>query len=379
MSAPRAVLVIVAASACAEPAVQMTLQLPSDTGFDVSCVDSVEIRVAGEDRGTLPTGPNDPGTPADDESDCIDITRQTTFARVRSQIAGQVDIDIPDSGLFAVEIRGSTGSCDAKKTSPGDAIFFGGAEYEGGDLVIPVEPNQSCAGKTDGVVVRPVDLLELVTKGTAACTTVVPDASGYGIGTGTLHDSSILGTIFDPNDSGRAVTGGVSTLSVYSTTGPDSCIALGYGNGAPVDVMSTAGCIRRGIGICTTGAQVEMPVINGEIASSSVDPAKVDDFGGFVVGAVWGIDAAGTRTPLTGATVKPKDPSAGTVVYANYTAGAASIKSLPTAVATDGSGMFITYVGTPTDFVVSAPNYKDETVRLGSPLAPSASLVVLRP
>jgi len=375
-----AVLAALGASGCAEPTITMTLKLPTDTTLDTSCVDAVEVFVEGYDRGTAPRGPADPGSPADDLSDCVDVAHPATYAQARSQIAGQFDVDLPDSGLMAIDIRASTGSCQLKKMNPGAPIFFGYAEYDdSGSIVIPLEASQSCAGKTDTNAIRPVDLLEVVTKGTAACTTTFPDMSGYGMGTGTIHDTGVLGTIFDPNGIGRGLEGGVSTMPLYATAGPDSCIAVGFGKLDTPTPLDTVGCLRRAQGLCTTGTQLEMAYINSEITDQSVDHVQMNKYGGYVVGAVWGIDAAGAKVALSNATVKPADSELASVVYASFTAGASLIKLLATATATDATGMFVAYVGTPTDFVVSAPNYKPETVRLGSPLASSASLVVLRP
>lgn len=373
-----AVLTALGASAgCAEPTITMTLRVPTDT-LDTSCVDAVEVFVEGYDRGTAPRGPADPGTPADDLSDCVDVEHPATYAAARNQIAGQFEIDLPDSGLLAIDVRASTGSCQTKKMNPGAPIFFGYAEYdESGSILIPLEASQSCAGKTDTNALRPVDLLEVATKGIAACQTVFPEMSGYGMSAGTIHETGVLGTIFDPNGTGRGLETGVSTLPLYATAGPESCIAIGFGKIDAPTPIDTVGCLRRAQGLCTTGTQIEMPFINGEIADQSVDHTKVEEYGGWVVGAVWGVDAAGTKVALSTATVKPADAEMASVVYASYMAGAALIKLLPTATATDATGMFVAYVGTPTDFVVSAPNYKPETVRLGSPLASSASLVVL--
>jgi hypothetical protein len=377
LAAPRVALAALgalaaAASACAEPAIEMSLRLPAAeraAAFNVSCVGAVEVFVRGEERGAFPTGPNDPGRPADDLVECVEVKDVTSFAQIRSAIAGRFQIDLPESGLLGVEIRGSTGTCN-KDIAPGDTIFYGSAEYRGGDLVIPVTPNLSC-NTTKAETVRPVDLIELTRTGT--CPVALPDNAG-GVDSATIHPG-LLGPYLDFNNDFAAVTGGVATLPLYTSSDNDSCVALNYWDRG--EVMISASCVRRGTGVCAAAGQIELPIVSADIAYGSSDVALVEKHGGSVIGAVWGTDATNTKVKLAGATVTPASSAKATVVYADYTAGAARLTSLPSAAATTASGLFIAYVGEPVDFVVKAPGYREERIRMASPDLPGTALVML--
>jgi hypothetical protein len=145
--------------------------------------------------------------------------------------------------------------------------------------------------------------------------------------------------------------------------------------------MTTAACARRGNGVCTTAAgQIELPIIDGNVAYQAANVDALDQYGGWVIGGVWGTDAAGAKVKLAGATVKPAKPADADrikIVYADYPAGAASPRELAGATSTNATGLFIVYVGRPIDFVVSAPGYRDETLRMGSPDEPSTALILL--
>ena len=363
-----------AASACAEPAIEMRLELPPPARadlFDVSCVGAIEVIARGNERGALPTGPNDPGRPADDVADCVTIQGATSFAQIRSAIAGRFELALPESGLAGVELRGSTGTCN-KDVGPGDTIFHGAAAYEGGDLVIPMTPNLSCnATRTE--VVRPVDLLALTTTG--ACPAAVPDAARGEVASATIHGTLLSRAVLDYNQDYARVIGGVASLPLYTGSADASCVALEYYDNA--DIMTAASCVRRGTGVCAAAGQLELPIIDWDIAQASPELALIDQYGGALIGAVWGTDATSAKIKLAGATVRPANSSKAKVVYADYAAGATRLTSLPAAAATSASGLFIAYVGEPVDFVISAPGYRDETIRMGSPDAPATALVMM--
>lgn len=362
-----------AASACAEPAIEMRLELPPPAKADlynVSCVGAIEVTVRGNDRGAFPTGPDDTGRPADDADECVTVENVTSFASIRSAIAGRFELDLPESGLAGVEIRGSTGTCN-KDLVPGDTIFYGVAEYDGGDLVIPMMPNLSC-NTTEPAVVRPVDLLALTTTG--ICPTALPDAARGEVASATIH-GMLLSPLLDYNNDWARVIGGVAGLPLYPKSDNASCVALEYYENA--EIMTAASCVRRGTSVCAAANQIELPIIDWDIAEASADLALLETYGGAAIGGVWGTDGAGNKIKLTGATITPANTSKAKVVYADYATGAARLTSLPAATATSASGLFIAYVGEPVDFVVSASGYRDETIRMASPNEPSTALIMM--
>jgi hypothetical protein len=366
-----------ALAACAEPVIEMRLELPpadKAARFDVSCVGAVEVFVRGTDRG-LPGGFTDPGTPADDVYDCITVDGVSSYAELRQAIAGRFQLALPDSGLAGVDVRGSTGTCK-KDNAPGDTIFYAAAEHDGGDaLVIPMTPNQSCNKKSIEDV-RPVDLLALTRSG--VCPPPVPDGADRGVDSATMHPTALNETYFDYNGDYAGIAGGVAKLPLYPSTGDEACIAVDYWENA--DVMTSMSCVRRGPGVCSTPDQIELPIISYAAAGMTVDIQAVDAYGGAVIGGVWGTTPTGGRVKLPSATVKPARPADADkvkIVYADYPAGAMSPRELPGATATNATGLFIAYVGRPIDFIVSAAGYADEIVRMGSPDDPSTALIVL--
>jgi hypothetical protein len=377
-SVPPALLLAVgaaaAAAACGDPAIEMRLELPpadQASGFDVSCVGAVEVIVRGTDRGRLPEGPNDPGQPADDLDDCIEVSDVHSYSEIRRAIAGRFSLALPESGLVGVDVRGSTGTCK-KDLAPGDPIFYASAPYRAGDeLVLPMIPNLSCAAKSPKSV-RLVDLLALTRSGASQCATVLP-ASGTVYG-GTIHPAAVSAAEFDPTDDFGAVKTNLTSLLLFMKTSEPSCLALAYGENGP---MTTASCERRTAGVCATGEQIELPIIDGNTAFQAATVASIDQYGGWVIGGVWGTDATGVKVPLAGATVKLAPGTDAERAKVGYLSDANNPREVAGAAATNATGLFIAYVGSPVDFVISAPGYRDETVRMGSPNEPATALILM--
>jgi hypothetical protein len=369
-----------ALSACAGPAIEMRLELPpADEAdrFDVSCIGAIEVFVRGNDRGR-PDDFGDGGQPADDVDDCIEIGSVASYAALRQAIAGRFELELPESGLAGVDLRGSTGTCN-KANAPGDTIFYGRAAYDGGDeLVIPMTPNQSC-NATRPETVRPVDLLALTRAG--VCPPALPDGADRGVDSATIHPTAVEGTLMDYNNDFATISGGVARLPLYLSAGAESCIALDYWEN--VDVMTSTSCARRLPGVCSAPGQIELPIISYAAAYQVAEVASLDAYGGVLIGGVWGTDATGKKVKLAGATVKPAnaaDAELAKVVYADYGPTATSPSALAGATATNATGLFIAYVGQPIDFIVSAPGYRAETVRMGAPYdEPATALILLKP
>jgi hypothetical protein len=367
-------------AACGEAAIEMRLELPTEaqtSGFSASCITAVEVFVLGTDRGIPPKDPSDPGQPADDLYECLEISDVASYRDVRREIAGRFSLALPASGLAGVDVRGSTGSCN-KVLSPGDPIFYASARYKGGDsLVLPMMPNLSC-DQTRRERVRPVDLLALTR--TRLCPGPLPDTINGGVDSGTIHPFALSEAVFDAGDTIGAMVGNVASLPLYVTNAESSCVALVYGD--KDKVMTTASCVRRGLGVCTDPKEnlTELPIIDGNLAFQAATVATIDQYGGWVIGGVWGFDANGNKVPLAGATIAPAptaDAEKAKIVYAELPADLAHPREVAGATKTDASGLFIAYVGRPMDFVVSAFGYRDETVRMGSPGGPSTALILL--
>ncbi len=363
-----------ALSACGEAAIDMRLEPPPPdmaTRFVVSCIGAVEVFVRGNDRGRSEDYEE---TPADDTYACIEVGGVGSYADLRGAIAGRFQLDLPGSGLAGVDVRGSTGSCK-KDNAPGDTLFYASAEYDGGDeLVIPMTPHLSCNAMRPETV-RPVDLLALTKTG--VCPGPLPDNSG-GVDSTTIHPSALDDAYLDFNNDFASLAGGVATLPLYVVTDDASCVALSYWDNP--DVMTTASCVRRMPGVCSQPNQIELPIIGYAEAYGAANVETVDEYGGLVIGGVWGDNGAAGKVKLAGATVRPAkaaDAARAKVVYADYPAGAANPRELAGATATNATGLFIAYVGRPIDFIVSAPGYRDETVRMGSPDEPSTALILL--
>lgn len=375
-----------AAAGCAEPAIEMRLEVPSSAqaaGFDVSCLGAVEVIVRGTYRGRPSSGTNDDGQPADDLDDCIEISDVRSYAEVRREIAGRFSLALPESGLAGVDVRGSTGTCK-KDNGPGDPIFYASAPYEGGDeVVLPMVPNLSCANKRRQIV-RPLDLLALTR--TSKCPTV-PLVNGAGtVYGGTIHPAALAESVFDLGDGFGSIMNGVASVELYRDTGEPSCIALDYIDDA--DAMTSTSCARRGLGVCTPNIpnvenEIELPIIDYGLADQALDRDTLDEYGGAVIGGIWGTtttDPASPRIQLTGAkvqTAQPTDADQVKIVYAGYTDADTVPDVLADAAVTNATGLFFAYVGRPVDFIVSASGYKSETVRMGSTDLPSTALIVL--
>src|SRR5690349_21378577 len=115
----RPALVLFALGACAEPAIEMSLKLPTPpAGFDVSCVTSITTVALGNNQG-------DETTPPDVQGHCIDVVGMGSFDDVRSEMSGKFTLPLPSSGLLGLTVTGSMGRCD--DIDYYESVFYGGA------------------------------------------------------------------------------------------------------------------------------------------------------------------------------------------------------------------------------------------------------------
>ncbi len=328
---------------CADPVIDMSLRLPTaaqtPANFDLSCITAVDVIIAGNDKGTA----NDP---PDSISRCVDIkTPPTSFTALRAQIAGQVDLKLPQSGLAAVTIRGRTGTC-VEENRDYESIFYGGSAYlEGSESVsIPVVANISCnAKKTYAVSV--VDMLALGT--TKQCAMAVPPASLKPV----VFSGNIRPLLMGPEfplmrwDYGASWVVpdavGKATIDSYAGAGTTrSCIAIGFGSDGPL----AGSCVNpTAPTLCAGPNELEVAAIDELTAFNSIDSSLAQQYGSPVFGAVWRASSAATVTkaPIVGATVTLEDPTQGKVVYVEP--GASKLMAT-TSTSTGASGMFIVYL-----------------------------------
>ena len=284
-----------------DKAIDVTLDVPSaqvSALYDTSCVTAVEIYV---DGGNYPTDRND------FLRDCIDLTRGgATFADIKAQIHGKFDLKLPASGISGMEIYGFDGTCNAASTRDYDLLFYGSAPYIGGDtLDLPITPNVSCT-KTN-IVLRPVDILKYVKTSTCAMSTWT---------TGKLALSTLSPLPFTNGETywwggqaaGLATSGSVAVQGIAQNVGAKSCLAVGLYLDDWYEVTCTPPPDQR---LCATGADIEAPMINTDVAFGSTDSTKINKFGAMIVGAVVG------PGPIANATVAidPEDADKGEVVY----------------------------------------------------------------
>ncbi|MBL0212741.1 MAG: hypothetical protein IPQ07_02540 [Myxococcales bacterium] len=289
-----------------DAAVEVSLVVPNaqtSALYDTSCVTAVEVYV---DGANYPTDVNDY------LRDCIDLTKPgATFQAVKDQIRGKFDTAIPTSGMSGMELYAYNGTCDAARHRDYDLIFYASAPYIGGDtLSVPITPNISCVAQD--AVIRPVDFLKYVKTQNCAMSTWTEGK----LALATLSPLPFTDETYwwGGQAAGSAAGGLVALRGPYQNIGPKSCLAVGLYTDDWNEVTCIPSFDQR---VCGTGAELEAPMINLNVAYASADPAKTNKYGALVVGAVLG------PGPLAGATVTidAADADKGEVVYLDMPPG----------------------------------------------------------
>lgn len=289
---------------CTDKAVALDVQVPpaaQAAAFDTSCVRAVEVYLNG---GNYPT---------DDEDyvrSCVDVTTPAaTFSQLRDRLAGQIDVQLPASGLSGVELWGYAGSCDAARPEDFDLITYGSGAHIGGDqITIPLVPNLDCAPVD--VTIRPIDVLKLVALGCPM--------AGWTDGRLALSTLSPFPftdeTTWWGGASAAIVTGGVVNVRGNVEVGPRSCLAVGLYTDGWNGVTCVPPADQRA---CATGTELEAPMVDLDVWTASLDGTKYSEYGGLIIGAVH--DGA----PVANATVTldEADRDKGEVVYLDMPAG----------------------------------------------------------
>lgn len=368
---------LVLAGGCADPVIEMTLRMPNanqmPANFDLSCVTAVDVVIAGNDKGG-------DQAPPDQTRSCIDLASPpSSFAALKSAIAGKVNVGLPQSGLAAVSIRGRAGNCDNSGHNY-ESVFYGGAGYIEGQqsMIIPIVANVSCGTKKT-YSVSTVDLLSIVR--TKTCAMSLPPLSNKPV----LYAGNIRPLMMGPEfplmafDYGASFVGadaaGKGQIEAYAAPGtPRSCIAIGF------DTAGTyaGSCIYAGVPtLCGAPNEVELATMDDLIAFASIDTVLVKQYGLPVYGAVFKASPAATATKavITGATVELEDPTQGKVVYVDPT----SSKLAPNGgTSTSASGMFMIYLkGEPTAVIVKSGGSQQRYIVASTGSEPATLLAVL--
>ena len=351
-------------AACADPVVQMDVTVTNVDNIDLSCVGAVYVYADGKNGAIA-------GGMPDDVTGCMPVSNLTSMNDVIPLLhSGQLTVGMPPSGLIGVEVSGVTGTCDA----PGIDVFYGGAKYIGQDtLPVNLVPQVSC--QHENLRIRPVDLLALATDPTHGCPAPIPAGPSTGMAYGIVEQTLFSGTILytGPN---YYLTNGVMDVNDFTpVSNPNACLSASFGQ-VTDGPLSSDGCLRFSQNtVCAQPGELEIPAVNSLLTQNLYAASPDSRFGNFVIGGVWGIDAAGNKAPLVGATVTV-DPNKGKVVYADL-AGATSSPTIDAAATSvKSSGLFVVYANTFVDLQVSAPGYVPETVRV-APVAGYSDAAVL--
>ena len=355
-----ALLIVFGTTACADPVVEMTLKLPTGQGadFDTSCVTAVDAYVYGQNYAT---------DKADYRYECVPVSGRATFAEIKKAIAGKFEMPFPSTGLMGVEIDGRTGACDSKNPfGTSDRVFTAGSLYTGDSMNLEIKPVASCA--TTQLKVKAIDIIALAK--TKDCTmAMLADGVGAAIDFGTISPTLVDGPIFWSSFQTVDLAGGSGTAIGLPSVGPESCLAADIGT---TDVWSVS-CAYSGATVCGAAGEIEIGVLPVGAVFPSLDTAKIDKYGGVVIGSVW--NTGTPKTPIAGATVEV-DSRHAEVVYVEAT-GTTGTNLTATGSATGPSGMFVIYtdsVGTAT--IKTATGQRQ--VKIGAdPLYPAVALIAM--
>ena len=347
--------ILLALGACADPAIDMSLQLPQmPQNFALDCVTAISVTAVGEFQGDI-------NRPPDFQSDCLDVSGMTSFADVQAKMHDQFSIDIPDSGLAGISIVGNVGRCSDEFTSH-ESVFYGGAQAGSGDVRIPLVPNLSCSARGKIVKVHAVDLLALAS--THTCATVTTGRVVAGDIHPTLLEQNQMNFEYGTSASSQWNNGAVS-LDVFSQVADArTCVAVGYEQ--PNFDLVGSRCVEDGLPtLCGPADELELPTIAIEYAGQSIDRDLVAQYGNPVFGAVYEVGTAATKTAIGNATVTLDDPTQGKVVYVDR--GATSFTPRAGATGTGTEGWFMVYLkGAPTTITVSEPLHAPVKYKIAS-------------
>jgi hypothetical protein len=366
----RKLLALAVLAGCTDPVVEMEIVMPSQQTFDTSCINAVEIRVAGSDF----LQDSD-----DHEEQCVELQGGASYAAIRDAMRGKFDIDITDTGISGIEIFGWSGptACQISLAhdpyvSP-DLLFYGHGGYIGQDRVeVPIAPNLNCA--RTNVNVRMYDMFALI--GGATC-----DAAGTAVGEASVGNGTLVprqvgkGSMWFGNLTGAVSTNNVATFAALTQAGSKSCLAF---DGGSETWGGSTGCSVGGPSVCAGAGDIEHPIIPNSVLwrVENFDAQLMSKFPGVVFGSVWSNGA--TKTTVAGATVTV-DSAHGKVIYLDAPNASGVLAARADQSGTGPSGLFALY----TDTLVSAKitaGTATRIVTLGSAdTTTAAAMIVMGP
>lgn len=356
-----------AVAACAEPVVEMELEMPANAAtFDASCVSAITVRVAGANY-------------AQDINDytysCMEITPQERLSGIHDAIRGKFTLEIPASGMSGIELYGWSGpqACDPFATP--DLIFHSASPYIGQDqLDLRIETTMDCAKQQ--IKVRPVELFTLVggaTPSAANCATAaMPDADGWA-GLGQLMERDFAsGVDYWGGVRGTNLSGGVAAFSAGTTGLSKSCLAY--------DAESTNGyaasCVMAGGKVCAGADEIDAPYVGSDIGGelATFDELLMSRWDSMVFVSVW--DNGNPKKPIAGAKVEIAATD-GQVVYIDPpTAGSNRLLKRDNS-ATGTSGLAMVYTNKLSKVKVTANGATREVTVAAPDWGPGGALVVM--
>ena len=353
-------------TACVDSAVEMSLTVPTALQMeDTSCVTAVEVRAIGANYAQDPN---------DYQRACMEVPRTAhTYRDLRDVMHGRFNVDLPESGLRGVTVRGWAGISACERTDEtndeyrndftSNLVFYAKAGYIGqDDIDLPVVANLKCPSTS--LKVRVVDMLALVKAGSsAACSTAISytDKKGWS-GVGTIVPKLFgKGVEYFGNASWAEGTNNMvqfDGMVQLAQPGQPSCLALAGVN----EKGANTACLVGGQSVCAAAGELESAAVDYSLWNQ-VDRTLQGRFPSIVWGSVW--SNASPRTPIAGATVSV-DPEHGKVVYLDPPDSAGIVRARSDQSGTGASGLFVLY----SDAVVTAKitgGGKTRTLPLGAP------------
>lgn len=325
-----------------DKAVEVSLLLPAASTaamYDTSCVTAVAIYA---------NGGNYPDDTADFLTDCIDIpSPAASYAGLREQIRGKLDMKLPGSGLSGVEIYGYNGSCASARSADYDLLMYGSVAYDGQDEIsLPIVPNLSCGAKD--YPIRAVDILKYVK--TQSCAMSVWTEGKIGLSTMSPIPFTDETSWWGGQSSAPATTGVATVRGLAEGIGPKSCLAASLFTNAYYAVTCMPPADQR---VCASGAELEAVMINLNVGYDSWDMTKINRWGAVIYGAVMG------PGPIANATVELEDADKdkGEIVFYDMPTGVETgvgTLAARTGTTTGPSGLFGVYTRSPVRVKITA-------------------------
>ena len=357
-------IAITAAAGCGDKAVELRLDIPTgaDAEFDVSCVNSVEVAIWGEESFS---------------NECLTITGATSIAEVEDQLRGQFEADLPDD-LIAFQVRGLA-TDQPELCGSGDMIFYAGTDYAHGDddVNLPVMGTLDCAVRAASTprTVRLVNFRDLVATPPASPPNCTPTADVQLIESGTIHPSNMSPPLFSPTVTTTwqlgSVVNGTTTLPVWNRTLGHTCPGLVTydADGFP----DATACIDPSAPtVCAAAGELEVPMLDWADALPSYDDALQADNLGVVIGTVWD---ASLKVPVANAQVRIIEGE-GQIVYGSWDAVGSRFVANTGGSATTAGGMFMLYANDPVMVTVTSGLHQQRALVLGAPWAAGAAAII---